>query len=168
MDRKGYKHTIVAMIAIHFVLSVFMALACGTNHPFNNMYIPGKPYAYVIASCLLAIPLYMCMGFLYILGKNYLKGMKKCLFYCSFSFFVILLIGYVICYVLTKYTVIKGSFMYYVIMNYPTGIIFNSISLAKDALNLAFILTTIPGPLGFYIGGVTRLRYEIATNKRGE
>lgn len=168
MRKEDVKFTRIGILVAHITLSILMALVNGTSHPFTNLYIAGKPLPYILAACLFCIPLYMLMGFFYILGKHSLNNMKEVLRKCCFIFFIDLLIIYMICYFLYKFNIYRGSFMYYVLFNYPAALIFNTISLKTDATNLLFALTAIPGPLGFYIGATTRIRYERNRMKRGK
>lgn len=167
MRKVDFGYTLFVIFVGHFIISVFMALAFGTSHPFANMYIAGRPIPYIVAGCLLAVPVYMLLGYFFILGKEYLNSMDKVSAICSFIFLLVLTAGYFTCYFLTKYYVVRGAWMYYVIFNYPTGVMFNTISLNADALNLWFLLTVVPGPLGFYIGSLMRYRYESILFQKG-
>ena len=164
--KEDYRYTNLTIFISHFLISVFLALAFGTVHPFANMYVAGKPVPYILMACLVALPVYAIFGYFFILGKEYLGGMNKVLRVCCFLYLILLLLLYIACYMMIKYNVSRIAWRYYVILNYPTGVVFNNISLNTDALNLWFILTTIPGPLGFYIGSLMRFNYEsISVNK---
>jgi len=168
MRRKDYIYTIVALFVTHFFVSVFMALACGVTHPFAFLYEPTKPIWAILSSCLLILPVYAAMGYLYILSKEYLGGMNKVLRRCCLLMFVILALIYLACYLLFYHAHIRSAWMYYVLLNYPSALIFNSISLTADGANWLFLLTVIPAPLGFYLGSMARYRYESVSIIRGK
>ena len=164
--KKDYLYTHLTIFASHCLISVFLALMFGTMHPFYDLYVAGSPVPYILSACLLALPVYMLFGYFFILGKEYLGGMDQVVRTCCIIYFFVLGAIYAGCYFATKYNVSRIAWRYYVILNYPTGVIFNNISLNTDASNLWFLLTIVPGPLGFYLGSIMRFRYESISYNR--
>ncbi len=160
MEKKNYQYTFWMILASHFIISVFMALAYGIRHPLTNLYVPGKCFPYVFMSCLMVVPMYFVMGYLFILSKENQVSMEKVLLVQSINFCIALLVLFGFCYAMVYYGLIRGCWKYYVIMNYPAGLVFNTIRLATDGTNALFLLTAFPGPIGFYLGSICRLKYE--------
>lgn len=160
MHKKDVVYTFINIILAHFIISVFAGLVFGVTHPLSFLYTEGQPYVFVIVSTLIAVPLYMIAGYLYVLGKNNLKGVSKTLLEAGFYFMLVLLVVYATCFVLVYYRIVTNAWVYYVLFNYPSALAFNNISLKIDGQNLIFILSAITPSLGFYVGGLIRYRFE--------
>lgn len=160
MHKQNITYTLINIILSHFVISVFSGLAFGVTHPLRFLYVEGKPEIFVLASLLIMMPLYGFLGYLFILGKNNIKGMNKGLLWGSMIFMLIMAVIYITCYILVSFRIITNAWMYYVMVNYPNALAFNNISLRVDAQNLILALSTISAPMAFYIGGMIRYSYE--------
>jgi len=167
VDKKNVAYTLVNIILAHFFISVFAGLVFGVTHPLRFLYTEQNPYLFAISASLVAMPLYYFAGYLFILGKNSLVNMDKALLKASALFMLILLVCYGLCYILTYFKLINNAWMYYVLINYPNALPFNNISFKVDGQNLIFILSALTAPIAFYLGGLTRYKYERGIKRRG-
>ena len=160
MRKQDVTYTVINIVVAHFFISVFSALAFGVTHPLSSLYIEGKPFVFIVIALLMVLPLYILAGYFFILGKNSLYKMDKTLLTASFYFALIMMGIYALCFVLVHYKIVSNAWMYYVLVNYPSALIFNNITLKIDGQNLWFCLTAINGALGFYLGAMIRYGYE--------
>ena len=168
MKKKDMIVTFWVILASHFLISVLLALAWGTSHPLYEIYKPGRVLPYVLFSCLYALPAYYVAGYLYILAKDILTNMDKVVGRMCLIFLAVLSGIFAVCFILFYFGISRRSWMYYVIMNYPSGVIYNTISLNVDGSNPLFVLSVLPCPLGFWLGALRRYRHEVFSYERSK
>lgn len=162
----GFKKAYFALVLLHVIITLGFALVFGTNHPFSSQYMISDLYPLIASSATLATLLYFLGGYLFIVSKENLNKILRYILIATSVFTLTLLAIWFI----TRTISISGSsrniWLLYVIVNYPTAIIYNAIIDLEDLHAFALILTTLPPALGFLSGSLLRLVYEPQWRKK--
>lgn len=162
----GFKKAYVALIVVHVVITLGFALVFGTNHPFSSQYMIHDLYPLIASSATLATLLYFLGGYLFVVSKENLNKMLRYILVAVSVFTLVLLITWFTSRLISINGTSRNIWLLYVIVNYPTAIIYNAIIDLEDLHAFSLILTTLPPALGFFSGSLLRLVYEPQWRKK--
>ncbi len=163
---KDFRKTYISLIIIHVVITIGFALVFGTNHPFSSQYIIADLYPIITSSATLATLLYVLGGYLFVIAKENKSRLFSKVALASLIFTLILMIIWAVTRTLSINGAQRNIWLIYVIANYPTAIIFNSIMNIEDLHAIELVLTSIPPAIGFMIGSFIRLICEPQWRKK--
>lgn len=157
---KGFKKSYYALIIVHITITMGFALVFGTNHPFSSQYMIHNLYPLIASSATLSTLLYLIGGYLFIVAKDHVGKIFRCILLATVAFTAVLLIIWVITRTLSVNGASRNIWLIYVIANYPTAIIYNAIIDVEDIHAYILLVTILPPALGFLSGSLLRLIYE--------
>ncbi len=160
MSKKEVLISYLALIALHILLTVGMALVFGLNHPMARYYEIGSVTSVTVASVVFSIPLYAIGGYLFIIAKENKRQITKSLFLASFIFTLVLLMIWFSVRIANLNGVTRNVWLIYVISNYPTALFLNVINTLSDIRSPLILVTTFAPALGFLLGSLLRLVSE--------
>ncbi len=160
MSTKQIQKSYVAMIIVHIIITLGFALVFGTNHPFSSQYMINDLYPIILSSATLSTVLYVLGGYLFVIAKENKYRLMRHILVAVLVFTVILGIIWAISRTLSINGAHRNIWLFYVISNYPSAIIYNSVINLHDLHALELGLTILPPAIGFPIGALLRLVYE--------
>ena len=162
------RKTYLSLILLHILVTVGFALVFGTSHPFASQYEVNNLYPLITSSMTLATILYALGGYLFVIATENKNKLFAKIMIASLLFTIILIIIWVSVLFLSLNGIQRNIWLVYIISNYPTAIILNSIINNADLHSWVIGLTIIPPALGFIIGTFLRLIYEPHWRKNNE
>jgi hypothetical protein len=162
----GFKKAYIALIVIHILVTLGFALVFGTNHPFSSQYMIHDLYPLIVSSMTLATLLYLLGGYLFVVSKENVKNLLKYILVAVSVFTFVLLIIWFTTRLLSVSGTNRNIWLLYVISNYPTAIIYNTIIDLEDLHAFELVLTIFPPAIGFISGSLLRLVYEPQWRKK--
>lgn len=162
----GFKKAYYALIIIHVGITLGFALVFGTNHPFSSQYMIHDLYPLMASSATLATLLYFIGGYLFVVSKENLSKILRYIFTAACVFTLFLLVIWFATRAFSMNGASRNIWLLYVIVNYPTAIIYNAIVDLEDLHAFVLILTILPPALGFISGSLLRLVYEPQWRKK--
>lgn len=162
----GFKKAYYALIVIHILITLGFALVFGTNHPFSSQYMIDDLYPLIVSSMTLAAILYFIGGYLFVVSKENVKNLLKYVSLASAVFTLVLLVVWLSSRALSISGASRDVWLIYVISNYPSAIIYNTIIDLEDLHAFELIFTIFPPAIGFISGSLLRLIYEPQWRKK--
>ena len=158
MKDKDVIITFLGLVISQIILLCLMFFFFGVEHPFSNLYQVGRPLLFILSAIVIMIPLYMIFGYIFIVGRNQRTNLQRSLVFGCLYYALALMVIWALANILTITNIAPNAWEIYVIANFPTAVIINSIDIAHDALNPLFLLTAIAPSLFFGLGGYLRIR----------
>ena len=163
---KELRKTYLSLIIVHVIITLGFALVFGTNHPFSAQYIIDNLFPLITSSATLATILYVIGGYLFVVAKENKSKLLSKIFVSGLVFTIGLLLIWFLARTLSINGYQRNVWLLYVIANYPTAIIYNTIINIEDLHAIELVLTIIPPGLGFFTGSLIRLLYEPQWRKK--
>ncbi len=163
---KELRKTYFSLIIVHIIITLGFALVFGTNHPFSSQYIIADLFPLITSSGTLATILYVLGGYLLVIAKENKAKLLSKIFVSGVIFTFFLLLIWLLARNLSINGFQRNIWLLYVIANYPTAIIYNTIINIEDLHAFELVLTIIPPALGFFTGSLIRLLYEPQWRKK--
>lgn len=113
-----------------------------------------------------ATVLYIIGGYLFVVAKDNKSYLIKHATVAALLFALVLSVLWFTARTLSMSGAHRNIWLLYVISNYPTAIIYNSIINLSDIHALELVLTVIPPALGFLVGIILRLINEPQWRKK--
>jgi low temperature requirement protein LtrA len=157
---KQFQKSYVAMIIVHTIITLGFALVFGTNHPFSSQYMINDLFPIILSTVTLSTLLYVLGGYLFIIAKENKYKLMRHIILAALTFILILAVIWFVSRTLSINGAHRNIWLFYVISNYPTAIIYNAIINLQDLHALELGLTVLPPALGFPIGAFLRLIHE--------
>lgn len=162
------KRTYLTLILLHVVVTIGFALVFGTNHPFASQYQVNNLYPIITSSATLAIILYALGGYLIVIAIENKTKLYSKIFISSLIFTIVMLIIWGVVHYLSLNGFQRNVWLVYIISNYPTAIMLNTVINNNDLHSLQIGFTALPPAIGFMIGTYLRLAYEQQWRKNNE
>lgn len=163
---KDLRKTYFSLIIVHVVITLGFALVFGTNHPFSAQYAIDDLFPLITSSATLATMLYVLGGYLFVVAKESKAKLLSKIFLSGVIFTAILFLIWFLARSLSINGFQRNVWLLYVIANYPTAVIYNTIINVEDLHAFELVLTAIPPALGFFTGSLIRLLYEPQWRKK--
>ena len=159
MKNRDVRLTFMVLGITHVCLIVLIAMIFGLQHPFQFLYRELFPYAYILAACLMVVPVYMVAGYIFVLGKNQMRSILDSVWKGCSAFIILLVVIWCISYVLTFSGWDISAWTYYVVANYPISFLMNHVDLASiHASNPVYVVPALIPGISFFLGAKLRVR----------
>ena len=159
MKNRDAQLTVLVLCLTHVCLIILTAMIFGLQHPFQFLYRELFPYVYILAACLMVVPVYMIAGYIFVLGKNQMRKILDSVWAGCSAFTVFLVVIWCISYVLTFAGWNREAWTYYVIANYPISFLMNHIDLTSiHASNPIYVVPALIPGISFFLGAKLRVK----------